>query len=52
MRSIALKFKKCEKNVRAQNEKIREIDFTENNTYEYTGRKSLNLPTKPGAENY
>ena len=44
------KIQEMRKNVRAQNEKIREIDFTENNTYEYTGRKSLNLPTKPGAE--
>lgn len=44
------KIQEMRKNVRTQNEKIREIDFTENNTYEYTGRKSLNLPTKPGAE--
>ena len=44
------KIQELRKNIRTQNEKIREIDFTENNTYEYTGRKSLNLPTKPGAE--
>ncbi len=43
----AAKVKEIRQHTREQNHKIREIDFTENNTYEYRGTKRTNLPTKP-----
>lgn len=43
----AAKVKEIRQHTRDQNQKIREIDFTENNTYEYRGTKKTNLPTKP-----
>lgn len=43
----AVKVKEIRQHTRDQNQKIREIDFTENNTYEYRGTKKTNLPTKP-----
>ena len=39
--------KEIRQHTKDQNQKIREIDFTENNTYEYRGTKKTNLPTKP-----
>ena len=41
------KVKEIRQHTRDQNQKIREIDFTENNTYEYRGVQKSNLPTKP-----
>lgn len=32
---------------REQNQRIRKIDFTENNTYEYSGLQKTDLPVKP-----
>ena len=43
----ASKVKEIRQYAKEQNQKIREIDFTENNTYEYRGSKRTNLPTKP-----
>lgn len=43
----ASKVKEIRQHAKEQNRKIREIDFTENNTYEYRGSKRTNLPTKP-----
>lgn len=43
----AARVKKIRQHTKEQNQKIREIDFTENNTYEYRGTKKTNLPTKP-----
>lgn len=43
----AAKVKEIRQHTRDQNQKIREIDFTENNTYEYRGVQKSNLPTKP-----
>ena len=43
----ASKVKEIRQHTKEQNRKIREIDFTENNTYEYRGSKRANLPTKP-----
>lgn len=43
----AVKVKEIRQHTKDQNQKIREIDFTENNTYEYRGTKKTNLPTKP-----
>ena len=43
----AARVKEIRQHTRDQNQKIREIDFTENNTYEYRGTKKTNLPTKP-----
>lgn len=43
----AARVKKIRQHTRDQNQKIREIDFTENNTYEYRGVQKSNLPTKP-----
>lgn len=43
----AAKVKEIRRHTKDQNQKIREIDFTENNTYEYRGTKKTNLPTKP-----
>jgi len=43
----AARVKEIRQNTKDQNQKIREIDFTENNTYEYRGTKKTNLPTKP-----
>lgn len=43
----AAKVKEIRRHTKDQNQKIREIDFTENNTYEYGGTKKTNLPTKP-----
>lgn len=43
----AAKVKEIRQHTKDQNQKIREIDFTENNTYEYRGAKKTNLPTKP-----
>ena len=39
--------KETRQHTKEQNQKIREIDFTENNTYEYRGVQKSNLPTKP-----
>ena len=39
--------KEIRQHTKGQNQKIREMDFTENNTYEYRGTKKTNLPTKP-----
>ena len=39
--------KEIRQHTKDQNQKIREMDFTENNTYEYRGTKKTNLPTKP-----
>jgi Uncharacterized protein conserved in bacteria len=43
----AARVKEIRQHTKAQNQKIREIDFTENNTYEYRGVQKSNLPTKP-----
>lgn len=43
----AARVKEIRQHTKEQNQKIREIDFTENNTYEYRGIKKTNLPTKP-----
>lgn len=43
----AARVKKIRQHTKDQNQKIREIDFTENNTYEYRGVQKSNLPTKP-----
>ncbi|MFC2702691.1 MAG: RecX family transcriptional regulator [Candidatus Nanosyncoccus sp.] len=43
----ASKVKEIRQHAKEQNRKIREIDFTENNTYEYRSSKRTNLPTKP-----
>ena len=43
----AARVKEIRQHTKDQNQKIREIDFTENNTYEYRGTKKTNLPTKP-----
>lgn len=43
----AARVKKIRQHTKEQNQKIREIDFTENNTYEYRGVQKSNLPTKP-----
>lgn len=43
----ASRVKEIRQHAKEQNRKIREIDFTENNTYEYRGSKRANLPTKP-----
>lgn len=43
----AARVKEIRQHTKDQNQKIREIDFTENNTYEYRGAKRTNLPTKP-----
>ena len=43
----AAKVKEIRRHTKDQNQKIREIDFTENNTYEYRGVQKSNLPTKP-----
>ena len=43
----ASKVKEIRQHAKEQNRKIREIDFTENNNYEYRGSKRTNLPTKP-----
>ena len=43
----AARTKEIRQYTKEQNQKIREIDFTENNTYEYRGTKKTNLPTKP-----
>ena len=43
----AARVKKIRQHTKEQNQKIREIDFTENNTYEYRGAQRSNLPTKP-----
>ena len=43
----AARVKEIRQHTRDQNQKIREIDFTENNTYEYRGLQKSNLPTKP-----
>ncbi len=42
----AARVKEIRQHTKDQNQKIREIDFTENNTYEYRGAKKTNLPTK------
>ena len=39
--------KEIRQHTKDQNQKIRKMDFTENNTYEYRGAKKTNLPTKP-----
>ena len=43
----AARVKEIRQYTKEQNQKIREIDFTENNTYEYRGVQKTNLPTKP-----
>lgn len=43
----ATRVKEIRQHTKEQNQKIREIDFTENNTYEYRGVQKSNLPTKP-----
>lgn len=43
----AARVKEIRQHTKDQNQKIREIDFTENNSYEYRGTKKTNLPTKP-----
>lgn len=43
----AAKVKEIRQHTKDQNQKIREIDFTENNTYEYRGAQKSNLPAKP-----
>ena len=43
----AARVKEIHQHTKEQNQKIREIDFTENNTYEYSGAQKSNLPTKP-----
>lgn len=43
----AVRVKEIRQHIKDQNQKIREIDFTENNTYEYRGVQKSNLPTKP-----
>ena len=43
----AARVKEIHQHTKEQNQKIREIDFTENNTYEYRGAQKSNLPTKP-----
>ena len=43
----AARTKEIRQYTKEQNQKIREIDFTENNPYEYRGVQKSNLPTKP-----
>ena len=43
----AVRVKEIRQHTKEQNQKIREIDFTENNTYEYRGVQKSNLPAKP-----
>lgn len=43
----AARVKEIHQHTKEQNQKIREIDFTENNTYEYRGAQKSNLPAKP-----
>ena len=43
----AVRVKEIRQHIKDQNQKIREIDFTENNTNEYRGVQKSNLPTKP-----
>ncbi len=43
----AARVKEIHQHTKEQNQKIRKIDFTENNTYEYSGAQKSNLPTKP-----
>lgn len=43
----AARVKEIRQHTKEQNQKIREIDFTENNTYEYRGVQKSNFPTKP-----
>ena len=43
----AARVKEIRQHTKEQNQKIREIDFTENNTYEYRGVQKNNLPAKP-----
>lgn len=43
----AARVKEIRQHTKEQNQKIRGIDFTENNTYEYRGVQKSNLPTKP-----
>ena len=43
----AARVKETRQHTKEQNQKIRKIDFTENNTYEYRGVQKSNLPTKP-----
>lgn len=43
----AARVKEIHQHTKEQNQKIRKIDFTENNTYEYRGAQKSNLPTKP-----
>lgn len=43
----AARAKEIRQHTKDQNQKIRGIDFTENNTYEYRGVQKSNLPTKP-----
>ena len=43
----AARVKEIHQHTKEQNQKIREIDFTENNTYEYRGAQKSNLPTTP-----
>lgn len=46
-KSYAEEVKRVKKQTRELNQKIRTTDFTENNTFEYTGSKKTNLPAKP-----
>ena len=43
----AEKVKQIRQIAREKNQKIRDTDFTENNTYEYRGSAKTNLPSKP-----
>ena len=45
--AYAEKVKQIRQTTREKNQKIRETDFTENNTYEYRGSVKTNLPSKP-----
>lgn len=45
--AYAEKVKQIRQTTREKNQKIRETDFTENNTYEYRGSAKTNLPSKP-----
>lgn len=45
--AYAEKVKQIRQTTREKNQKIRETDFTENNTYEYCGSAKTNLPSKP-----
>ena len=45
--AYAEKVKQIRQTIREKNQKIRETDFTENNTYEYRGSAKTNLPSKP-----